>query len=523
MLTPHFAAPRGLRRLLAPILSALLASLPVAAQTPVPFQTSYDGLVPILATAQLQSGTAGSVSLGQILYVVASGSPGATAISAPACNSTNDGHYFAVADEALNAGAYNDTVTPSGGTIDGGASEALNFNGQAIVWRCHGATANWVAFTRAFVQDSGLAPLTSLPGFSLYGNPNSSSAAPTSVPLAATGFTANAGTLYPATPIRGFVNKLRNSSLSQWYGGTTPTVTTSGGWGPEGVYIVPTGGSVSAQQGTATTYFSPPQAYWAMALVPASSVTDIVLRFPIYSQTAAQLAGQNVTCQFLLYNSLSTAVTPKLTVKRATAGQDSFGSNATDVSAVSLQTVPATQVATVAYTFAANNASGLGLSIDLDLNTAITSPNFIALGGMDCRATPNVATGLNANPPPMEVAPPAFDAAWNQAFFETSYDNGVAPATVTTNGVAELYSSASAGMGVPIYFKSRKVCDPTLTIWSPTTGASGKVRDFQNNTDVNFNTGLIGQTAAHINSTASAGTVSFFGYHWAADCRNSGA
>ena len=62
-----------------------------------------------------------------------------------------------------------------------------------------------------------------------------------------------------------------------------------------------------------------------------------------------------------------------------------------------------------------------------------SNSDSITLGaGFDARATPGISTGINANPPAPEVRNSASDIAWCERFFQTSYDNGTAPAAATS-------------------------------------------------------------------------------------------
>ena len=79
-----------------------------------------------------------------------------------------------------------------------------------------------------------------------------------------------------------------------------------------------------------------------------------------------------------------------------------------------------------------------------------------------------------------------------QRYFETGYPIGNSPGTASTN--SSMYSMAglsTAGTfswgGGSLSFNVTKRAQPTITIYSPVSGASGKIRDFANNVDITGN------------------------------------
>lgn len=110
-----------------------------------------------------------------------------------------------------------------------------------------------------------------------------------------------------------------------------------------------------------------------------------------------------------------------------------------------------------------------------------------------------------------------------QRYFETSYDYGVVPGAVSDVGEANLYfanySSVSvlSTVSLPIAMRVTKRTDPTITTYSPTTGASGKIRDRQHSTDVTGNVDLIGMNNFRLYGTCSASdTTVQMAAHWTA-------
>lgn len=265
----------------------------------------------------------------------------------------------------------------------------------------------------------------------------------------------------------GFSNALRNSSMSSWFHGTSGTITTAGGWAAEGIWVAPSGASVTFAQQSNGSFA--PAAFNYLQIIGAASVSDLTIRFPIESYRAAVLGGNAVTCQLPITQTTGGSITPTITVRRATAGQDNFTSLATDVNAQPMQTVGNGANAILAYTFTANGASFLGLSIDIDFgnNFGSNSNNVSIGGGFDCRPTPGVSTGINNSPPNPGIQDPAADQAWNARYFQSTYDNGTAGGAATHTGLVQIGIAGDSGGngGGGVYFRTRMRCDPTMSYW----------------------------------------------------------
>lgn len=111
-----------------------------------------------------------------------------------------------------------------------------------------------------------------------------------------------------------------------------------------------------------------------------------------------------------------------------------------------------------------------------------------------------------------------------QRLYETSYDAGVLPGAVSSVGEeffsTQMSSATYAFAGSGARFKTAKRTTPTITGYSPTTGASGKMRDLGNSVDANATIDHIGQRGFRwfgaISPASSVGAVSM---HWAGDAR----
>lgn len=199
----------------------------------------------------------------------------------------------------------------------------------------------------------------------------------------------------------GFRNRFRNGNMDVWQRGTSGTITagspalTADGW-----YVSSTGANVPWAQvaGRASTLY-------ALKVTGAASVTNVLFKQRIEALIAAVLypnATAQVTVQAKIYNNTGASITPTLTVKHADASNN-FSAMTTDVNAVSLQACPNTTLTTVAYTFASASGTANGLEVTIDCgNNFGTSGKSVEISELDIRVTPNVTTGLNSSPPPIE-------------------------------------------------------------------------------------------------------------------------
>ena len=99
--------------------------------------------------------------------------------------------------------------------------------------------------------------------------------------------------------------------------------------------------------------------------------------------------------------------------------------------------------------------------------------------------------------------------------YEKSWDLGTAVGSTTANGALSVVPESAAGQIQVQYAACRGT--PTLTPYSPNTGASGKVYDATAAADVAAATGNVGTNAGLITFTATAGHV--YQAQWTKDCR----
>jgi hypothetical protein len=412
-------------------------------------------------------------------------------------------------DSSASSSAANRFLLGSDITLSQNQSAMLWYDSTSSRWRCLGL------FTSA---GGGSGTVTSISAGQGAITGNGSGAALTS-----------SGTIYAPA---GFANRCRNSGLTSWFHGSgTLTITTSGGWGAEGVYIVPTGASVTAVQ--IANGLSSPLTVWAQKITGNTSVTDVTVRFVVESYDAAALAGQQVTFQVPVLNNTGGSITPTITVKHANA-QDNFGGGTTtDVSAVSLQTITNGSTGTLAYSWSAPAGTANGISIDIDFgNNFSTNGKSIQIGGgFDLRVTPGFSVGTISAPPTPEIPSASLEIAWNERFYETSYDNGTAPGSVTRLGLVmagSFFSSGTAAsQGLRAGFRTRKRAAPSMSTWDGAgTASQSSEMDGTSWSDgqgavTSNQVGTTGYIVSVSRGAGGAGANAFF--HYAADATLTGA
>lgn len=160
------------------------------------------------------------------------------------------------------------------------------------------------------------------------------------------------------------------------------------------------------------------------------------------------------------------------------------------------------------------------------------NPTVDGLSGMTQFSTVTgatlIITGLKLEvspvPTPFVRLPFAAELARAERYYQKSYDEGTAPGTPNAAGAFDDITINATANGnftvqsIPLHQRMR--CDPTVTLYSPTSGASGKIS--LNGSDSAAAAALPSQTSISSiqnlsGSTWSAGTP--YNVQWTADCR----
>ena len=336
----------------------------------------------------------------------------------------------------------------------------------------------------------------------------------------------------------GHVNILRNSSLAAWSHGcvagtcthTTTAATTN--YSAEGIFVLPTGASVTSQAVTTCPAGNP--GFYCDKITGLTSNTDIKIRWVVESYSAAKIAGLQATFQFTFINNSGATITPALSTKFPTT-QDgsvtsgaSWGGSTADLGATNLTACTNGSTCVEAYTFPVSASATAGYEFVVDFGAMASNSDTLTIGaGFDARATVGISTGINASPPAPEVRSPAEDIAWCERFYAASYNNTVAPGASTHIGIAFVSGSTTGGMTAigEIVFPGQLRATPTIATWDgagnaskitsiPVSGASSTFTDNQTNVAI----GAIGTGAAGFAFVASASsTAGLWAIHYTAD------
>jgi len=101
-----------------------------------------------------------------------------------------------------------------------------------------------------------------------------------------------------------------------------------------------------------------------------------------------------------------------------------------------------------------------------------------------------------------------------QRYYQTSYQGSAVGSATTTNAIGFWYASTSNYSNLVVYLRTTMRSQPTVTLYSPVTGASGKM-DVNFTGDVNANSQYLSSNAfqAYINNVSvNAGTNTQFHY-----------
>lgn len=292
---------------------------------------------------------------------------------------------------------------------------------QLYIWYDDGTSSQWVIATNA--SDS-LQNYLLLAGGTLTG-PLVLNADPTTALEPATKeYVDNANDAIWSTGglAGGFVNKIRNPGIDVWQRLSPISAAAGAGtYTADGWLVGATGVACSVSQSTGQMG-GLSHSKNNLTLTAASGLTAIQISQRIESSIAAQLANRTCTLQLRIANNTLIAVTPILLASYANV-VDNFSAVTPDLTAVNLQTIPSGGNGIVAYTFNVSPNANLGYVFTVMFGNVLnaTSGN-IAITDSDFRITPGLSTGLNNNPPPIELRPIGIELAYCQRYYSTGED-----------------------------------------------------------------------------------------------------
>lgn len=212
----------------------------------------------------------------------------------------------------------------------------------------------------------------------------------------------------------GFVNVLRNASMSIFTRGTSGTVTAGNtAYTADGWRIKAVGGTVTYAQTGVVNSPNGVSTRFSLNLNGDSSVTQVIVSQRIESTIFTPLTGQNCTAQIGVDNFTGASITPQISSAYPTV-ENNWAGQTTDLATVNLQPCPNGAVTAVGYNFTpTNNSNGYEIFYIFNITGGFSG---LYLTAADFRATPGLATGINLNPPKPELADLATEITRNARY-----------------------------------------------------------------------------------------------------------
>jgi hypothetical protein len=266
----------------------------------------------------------------------------------------------------------------------------------------------------------------------------------------------------------GYVSKIRNGTFDVWQRGTSLTIATAGPYfAADGWAVYPTGANVTVVKTTATGVRSSN----AMWITGAAGNTDVTIAQRIESMIAAQIGSVAFTFQALIGNSTGGSITPQIIISHPTGagGADDWSASVTDLPRTNLQVCPTSAWTRVAYTFSIPAATiALGLQIGLDFG-GLAASQSVGIAEADLRATPGLAVGLQANPPPPELRPISEEMVFCKRYYQLV--GGGAGTTILIQG----YANAGSAYAQTIHYQEMRALPTAGTVGTFTSSNVGTI------------------------------------------------
>ena len=280
----------------------------------------------------------------------------------------------------------------------------------------------------------------------------------------------------------GFVNRLRNASLTQWYAGTSGTPDLDRRVWTAEARLPPRFRCerIVLHRQQRHRRIRPRN---QVQLIGATSNTGMTCRFVLGSEEAAFLAGKTVTFQLSFINQTGASLTAQISSKYPSAA-DNWTTSTSDLAATSLQSCAAATLCTLAYTFTVNSAAMTGYEIVIGFGAIAANTKYIVLLPRFRLARESRCREPGSTPHAGRAGNPLGDGrsrAGDKRFYQCSYDNQVAPATATTTGLVAANSgnNSNATVGLGYTFPvSMSRADPTVSLWDG-AGTSNKSSYYQ--------------------------------------------
>jgi hypothetical protein len=246
-------------------------------------------------------------------------------------------------------------------------------------------------------------------------------------------------------------------------------------------------------------------------------------------------AAKPIVLSFLVYSSLTGTFSGSL---KNSADNRSYVFTYTVSAANTWTTININISGDTTGTWLVNNGKGLALVFDLGSGTSYRTTagswqagNFYGATGATSVVATNGATfyitgvQLEAGSvaTPFERRDYGRELIMCQRYYEKSYSIATTPGTVATSGFLWNYMGLSSGsvtdVGSTAHFKASKRATPTMTYYSPDTGASGKVSmcdSFGNAADANAQSDGVNENMSTVYGARATSVNAQIRVHWVA-------
>jgi hypothetical protein len=231
----------------------------------------------------------------------------------------------------------------------------------------------------------------------------------------------------------------------------------------------------------------------------------------IESINCYDLAGQSVTLSFWARagsNYSSTSNQLAATIVSGTGTNGNIYSGLTGFATTATTTITLTtswQRFTLTGTVA-SNANQVGILIQSTPTGTAGTNDFYDITGVQLEQ--------NTSATPFERRLYNQELANCQRYYETSYSQGTAIATSTIASATLGVGGSVNDIAVSGVFKVTKRASPTVTLYSPATGTSGAVRNYNTGADVTSSLVETGDSQFRVYKTSGFTSGSFYGFQW---------
>ena len=269
-----------------------------------------------------------------------------------------------------------------------------------------------------------------------------------------------------------------NGAFEIWQRGSSTAAASLGVYNylADRIFVNPAGAGITQERALITSLSGAKTKYCLQLDGVSASTTTVAVGQRIESANVRQLRGDGVTISCWVYNGSGTSFTPTFEVHTPSA-ENNFGS-LTLVATLS----PGISCGNAAWTrvYASVNAAGVNAWADIDhgLQVSLVIPTAHMLAGHSNKiAEFQIQEGTTLT----TFLPRLFSEILQlcQRYYWKTYDQNVVPGTSTDVGALRWYAAATGGgWFYQIVYPVEMVKVPTVTFYSPITGAAGYARNY---------------------------------------------